>query len=167
MCLCCRVKDIQSVYIDTTFFDPKYHQIPSREACLTGISQLVQDWICQSPYHGVWLNCKADYGYEYLFTNLEQAHRAWICSKKCLKFCHMTTDRTTQIHACRHPKDEEFFRAKRIPCGSTAPDGVPLNIISIKPSTISFGERTRKTSVIVKGANLCDWSLCLVQLQTH
>uniref|UniRef100_A0A9J8DGB6 DNA cross-link repair 1C, PSO2 homolog (S. cerevisiae) n=1 Tax=Cyprinus carpio carpio TaxID=630221 RepID=A0A9J8DGB6_CYPCA len=70
------VKDIQSVYIDTTFFDPKYHQIPSREACLTGISQLVQDWICQSPYHGVWLNCKADYGYEYLFTNLEQAHRS-------------------------------------------------------------------------------------------
>ncbi|TRY55999.1 hypothetical protein DNTS_026863, partial [Danionella cerebrum] len=102
-----RVKDIQSVYIDTTFFDPKYFQIPTREACLTSIRELVQDWICQSPYHVVWLNCKAAYGYEYLFTNLGQ------------KF-------------------------------SSQVDGVPLNIISIKPSTIWFGERTRKTSVIVK-----------------
>lgn len=39
---------------------------------MTGIQQLVQDWICQSPYHVVWLNCKAAYGYEYLFTNLGQ-----------------------------------------------------------------------------------------------
>ncbi|XP_056101151.1 protein artemis isoform X2 [Rhinichthys klamathensis goyatoka] len=118
-----RVKDIKSVYIDTTFFDPKYHQIPSREACLTGIRQLIQDWICQSPYHVVWLNCKAAYGYEYLFTNLGQEFSS---------------------------QDEEFFRANRLPCGTTAPDGIPLNIISIKPSTIWFGERTRKTSVIVK-----------------
>uniref|UniRef100_A0A9J7ZXX1 DNA cross-link repair 1C, PSO2 homolog (S. cerevisiae) n=1 Tax=Cyprinus carpio carpio TaxID=630221 RepID=A0A9J7ZXX1_CYPCA len=86
-----------------------------------------------------------------------------------LNLCIMTPSCTsrTVVTMVAFSQDEEFFRAKRIPCGSTAPDGVPLNIISIKPSTISFGERTRKTSVIVKGANLCDWSLCLVQLQTH
>ncbi|XP_077091035.1 protein artemis [Siphateles boraxobius] len=152
-----RVKDIKSVYIDTTFFDPKYHQIPSREACLTGIRQLIQDWICQSPYHVVWLNCKAAYGYEYLFTNLGQEFSSQIHVNSLEMFkkmpeilCHVTTNRATQIHACRHPKDEEFFRANRLPCGTTAPDGIPLNIISIKPSTIWFGERTRKTSVIVK-----------------
>nr|AAI15305.1 Dclre1c protein [Danio rerio] len=152
-----RVKDIQSVYIDTTFFDPKYYQIPSREACLAGIQQLVQDWICQSPYHVVWLNCKAAYGYEYLFTNLGQEFSSQIHVNSLDMFkkmpeilCHVTTNRATQIHACRHPKDEEFFRANRLPCGSTAPDGIPLNIISIKPSTIWFGERTRKTSVVVK-----------------
>ncbi|XDV24577.1 hypothetical protein PO909_028709 [Leuciscus waleckii] len=152
-----RVKDIKSVYIDTTFFDPKYHQIPSREACLTGIRQLIQDWICQSPYHVVWLNCKAAYGYEYLFTNLGQEFSSQIHVNSLDMFkkmpeilCHVTTNRATQIHACRHPKDEEFFRANRLPCGTTAPDGIPLNIISIKPSTIWFGERTRKTSVIVK-----------------
>lgn len=38
--------------------------------CLSGISELVGKWITQSPYHVVWLNCKAAYGYEYLFTNL-------------------------------------------------------------------------------------------------
>ena len=26
----CRVKDIQSVYLDTTFYDPRFYQIPSR-----------------------------------------------------------------------------------------------------------------------------------------
>ncbi|XP_067247642.1 protein artemis [Chanodichthys erythropterus] len=152
-----RVKDIKSVYIDTTFFDPKYHQIPSRESCLTGIRQLIQNWICQSPYHVVWLNCKAAYGYEYLFTNLGQEFSSQIHVNSLEMFkkmpeilCHVTTNRATQIHACRHPKDEEFFRANRLPCGTTAPDGMPLNIISIKPSTIWFGERTRKTSVVVK-----------------
>lgn len=41
-----------------------------QEVCLKGISELVGNWISQSPYHVVWLNCKAAYGYEYLFTNL-------------------------------------------------------------------------------------------------
>ncbi|KAK3544580.1 hypothetical protein QTP86_017660 [Hemibagrus guttatus] len=159
-----RVKDIQSVYLDSTFYDPRFYQIPSRdlkwhaklpqppqevqpllcllnqlggvecpcevltdvdpqEACLTGIRKLVQDWIYQSPYHVIWLNCKAAYGYEYLFTNLGQEFNS---------------------------QDYELFRTNRLPCGSLAPDGTPLRIISIKPSTMWFGERTRKTNVIVK-----------------
>lgn len=41
-----------------------------QEACLNGILELVRTWISQSLYHVVWLNCKAAYGYEYLFNNL-------------------------------------------------------------------------------------------------
>lgn len=67
-----RVKDIQSVYLDTTFCDPRFYQIPSREECLRGILELVRSWITRSPRHVVWLNCKAAYGYEYLFTNLSE-----------------------------------------------------------------------------------------------
>ncbi|XP_066523663.1 protein artemis isoform X2 [Hoplias malabaricus] len=152
-----RVKDIQSVYLDTTFYDPKFYQIPSREACLIGIRELVQDWICQSPYHVVWLNCKAAYGYEYLFTNLGEEFGAQVHVNSLDMYrkmpeilCHVTTNRATQIHACRHPKDEELFRANRLPCGCRAPGGSPLRIISIKPSTMWFGERTRKTKVIVR-----------------
>ncbi|KAG5845800.1 protein artemis [Anguilla anguilla] len=152
-----RVKDIQSVYVDTTFCDPSFFQIPSREACLNGIMELVRDWIIQSPYHVVWFNCKAAYGYEYLFTNLSEEFGRQIHVKNMDMFrrmpeilCHLTTDRMTQIHACRHPKDEEFLRGSRLPCGSTAPNGTPLNIISIKPSTMWFGERTRKANVVVK-----------------
>ena len=41
-----------------------------QEVCLSGLLELIGNWISQSPYHVVWLNCKAAYGYEYLFTNL-------------------------------------------------------------------------------------------------
>ncbi|XP_042367141.1 protein artemis [Plectropomus leopardus] len=152
-----RVKDIQSVYLDSTFYDPRFYQIPTREVCLNGISELAGNWISQSPYHVVWLNCKAAYGYEYLFTKLGEEFNTQIHVRSLAMFqkmpeilSYVTTDRRTQIHACRHPKDEEFFQGSRLPCGCTASDGTPLRIISIKPSTMWFGERMRKTNVIIK-----------------
>ncbi|MEE6481508.1 hypothetical protein FKM82_012887 [Ascaphus truei] len=152
-----RVKDIESVYLDTTFCDPKYFQIPSREECLAGILDLVRSWITLGPYHIVWLNCKAAYGYEYLFTNLSEEFGAQVHVNKLDMFknmpeilYHVTTDRRTQIHACRHPLSEAYLRGNRLPCGMFSGDGVPLRIISIKPSTMWFGERTRKTNVIVR-----------------
>ncbi|XP_074124657.1 protein artemis isoform X2 [Sminthopsis crassicaudata] len=157
-----RVKDIQSVYLDTTFCDPKYYQIPSRMECLNGILELVRSWITLSPYHIVWLNCKAAYGYEYLFTNLSEEFGTQVHVNKLDMFknmpdilYHITTDRHTQIHACRHPRVEEFFRGNRLPCGITSKNGTPLHIISIKPSTMWFGERTRKTNVIMSLKPLC------------
>ncbi|XP_058138355.1 protein artemis isoform X2 [Dasypus novemcinctus] len=152
-----RVKDIQSVYLDTTFCDPKYYQIPSREECLRGILELVRSWISRSQYHTVWLNCKAAYGYEYLFTNLSEEFGVQVHVDKLDMFRnmpdilhHLTTDRRTQIHACRHPKSEEYFQWNKLPCGITSKNRIPLRTISIKPSTMWFGERTRKTNVIVR-----------------
>ncbi|XP_048665129.1 protein artemis isoform X3 [Marmota marmota marmota] len=111
-----RVKDIQSVYLDTTFCDPRFYQIPSRGECLSGILELVRSWITRSPYHVVWLNCKAAYGYEYLFTNLSEELGVQIHVGKLDMFRnmpdilhHLTTDRNTQIHACRHPKIKDFL----------------------------------------------------------
>nr|XP_045730330.1 protein artemis isoform X5 [Mirounga angustirostris] len=63
---------------------------------------------------------------------------------------HLTTDRRTQIHACRHPKAEEYFHWNKLPCGIISKNRIPLHTISIKPSTMWFGERTRKTNVIVR-----------------
>ncbi|XP_039095949.1 protein artemis isoform X2 [Hyaena hyaena] len=152
-----RVKDIQSVYLDTTFCDPKFYQIPSREECLSGILELVRSWITRSPHHVVWLNCKAAYGYEYLFTHLSEEFGVQVHVDKLDMFRnmpdilhHLTTDRSTQIHACRHPKAEEYFHWNKLPCGNTSKNRIPLHIISIKPSTMWFGERTRKASVIVR-----------------
>ncbi|MBN3291050.1 DCR1C protein, partial [Polypterus senegalus] len=152
-----RIKYIKSVYLDTTFFDPRFYQIPDREECLKGIIDLVRSWITLSQYHVVWLNCKAAYGYEYLFTNLSeefgiQVHVRYLDMFRNMPdiLQHLTTNRETQIHACRHPKDDEFFRGNRLPCGIIAKDGTPLKIISIKPSTMWFGERTKKTNVIVR-----------------
>lgn len=120
-----------------------------QEVCLNGISELVGNWISQSSYHVVWLNCKAAYGYEYLFTNLgeefntqvtqtliylnEQTQRAFmlniVLSGRCPQIhvrslamfkkmpeilSYVTTDRRTQIHACRHPK---VLLCKRVSLG--------------------------------------------------
>nr|BAH11998.1 unnamed protein product [Homo sapiens] len=103
--------DIQSVYLDTMLCDPRFYQIPSQEECLCGVLELVQSWITQSLYHVVWLNCKAAYGYEYLFTNLSEELGVQIHVNKLDMFRnmpeilhHLTTDRNTQIHAWWHPK---------------------------------------------------------------
>ncbi|NWZ80592.1 DCR1C protein, partial [Poecile atricapillus] len=145
-----RVKDIQSVYLDTTFCDPKFYHIPSREECLNGILELVRSWTSLSRSHVVWLNCKAAYGYEYLFINLSEELGIKVHMNKLDMFrnmpeilCHVTTDQHTQIHACRHPRDDDCFRGNRLPCGMTCLNGSPLHIISIKPSTMWFGERKK------------------------
>ncbi|KFQ01878.1 DCR1C protein, partial [Haliaeetus albicilla] len=145
-----RVKDIQSVYLDTTFCDPKFYHIPSREECLNGILELVRSWTSLTRYHVVWLNCKAAYGYEYLFINLSEELGIKVHVNKLDMFrnmpeilYHVTTDRHTQIHACRHPRDDDYFRGNRLPCGMTCQNGNPLHIISIKPSTMWFGERIK------------------------
>ncbi|KAM9170324.1 protein artemis isoform 2-T2 [Pangshura tecta] len=128
-----------------------------QEECLNGILELVRSWITLSRYHVVWLNCKAAYGYEYLFTNLSEELGVKVHVNKLDMFknmpeilYHVTTDRHTQIHACRHPRDDDYLRGNRLPCGMTSRNGTPLRIISVKPSTMWFGERTRKTNIIVR-----------------
>ncbi|XP_077025462.1 protein artemis isoform X5 [Tamandua tetradactyla] len=144
-----RVKDIQSVYLDTTFCDPKYYQIPSREECLHGILELVRSWITRSPHHVVWLNCKAAYGYEYLFTNLSEEFGVQVHVDKLDMFRnmpdilhHLTTDRNTQIHACRHPKIKDFLSYI-----------CPVNVY---PNVIPMGATLDKVGEILK--SLCQSS---------
>uniref|UniRef100_A0A8D2KWI0 DNA cross-link repair 1C n=2 Tax=Varanus komodoensis TaxID=61221 RepID=A0A8D2KWI0_VARKO len=124
---------------------------------MKGILELVRSWITLSPYHVVWLNCKAAYGYEYLFIHLSEELGVKVHVNHLDMFknmpeilYHVTLNRYTQIHACRHPKDDEFFRRNKLPCGTTSQNGKQLHIISVKPSTMWFGERTRKTNVIVR-----------------
>jgi hypothetical protein len=45
---------------------------------------------------------------------------------------------------------EECFQWNKLPCGITSQNKTALHTISIKPSTMWFGERTRKTNVIVR-----------------
>ena len=62
------MKDIQSVYIDTTFCVPQAVFIPSREDTTIAAVDLIADWLSRS--HGdhiVHLQYRADLGYENLF----------------------------------------------------------------------------------------------------
>ncbi|XP_077977647.1 protein artemis-like [Glandiceps talaboti] len=106
-----RVKDIQSLYLDTTFCHPNATYLPSREECLSHLITLVDGWICRSPHHMVRLVCKAKYGYEYLFVELSQRfnckvhvsdiHYSYYSKVKNVSH-HLTTDgNATRIHACR------------------------------------------------------------------
>jgi DNA cross-link repair 1C protein len=62
-----RVKDIQSVYIDTTFCVPQAMYIPSREESTDAAIDLIRDWLSLGPTHIIHLQYRADLGYENLF----------------------------------------------------------------------------------------------------
>ncbi|XP_063953850.1 protein artemis-like isoform X2 [Lytechinus pictus] len=77
-----RVKDISSVYLDTTFCVPEAMFIPSREESKDALLDLVDRQISKSAGHMVKLNCKAKYGYEYLFVELSKTFNQKPCSLK-------------------------------------------------------------------------------------
>ncbi|XP_061418935.1 protein artemis isoform X1 [Lethenteron reissneri] len=152
-----RIKRIKSIYLDTTFCDPVCYYIPSREDCLKGILNLVRGWITQSPQHVIWLSCKAAYGYEYLFTHLsrefgQKVHLGYLEMFQNMPdiLDHVTHDSNTQIHACRFPKDAGFCEGSRLPCREEDANGKPLHMMSIKPSTMWFTQRNKKTKIIVR-----------------
>ena len=68
ICFYFRAKEIQSVYIDTTFCVPQAMFIPSREDTTNAAVDLIAEWLSHS--HGdhiVHLRYRADLGYENLF----------------------------------------------------------------------------------------------------
>ncbi|XP_019753050.1 protein artemis isoform X14 [Hippocampus comes] len=136
--------------------------VHAQEACVSAVLRLAGDWIARSALHVVWLNCKAAYGYEYLFTRLGREFNTRVHVNNLLMFRRMpeilsyvTTERQTQIHACRHPKSEQYLHGNRLPCGCRSRDGANLRVLSVKPTTMWFGERMRKTDVVIKSKTSC------------
>ncbi|XP_019753039.1 protein artemis isoform X4 [Hippocampus comes] len=134
--------------------------VHAQEACVSAVLRLAGDWIARSALHVVWLNCKAAYGYEYLFTRLGREFNTRVHVNNLLMFRRMpeilsyvTTERQTQIHACRHPKSEQYLHGNRLPCGCRSRDGANLRVLSVKPTTMWFGERMRKTDVVIKSGS--------------
>ncbi|XP_041457763.1 protein artemis-like [Lytechinus variegatus] len=140
-----RVKDISSVYLDTTFCVPEAMFIPSREESKDALLDLVDRQISKSAGHMVKLNCKAKYGYEYLFVELSKTFNQKVhVSDTLMKqydrvpdLCtHLTTEGSlTQIHACRYG-----------PCSLKK----ATDILSIQPSTMWFTGNARPDDVIRK-----------------
>lgn len=76
-----------------------------QEVCLNGISELVGNWISKSSYHVVWLNCKAAYGYEYLFTNLGEEFNTQVTYKHThilynVLLMHRSIHAQLNVHIC-------------------------------------------------------------------
>lgn len=78
-----------------------------QETCLNGIMELVGNWISQSSYHVVWLNCKAAYGYEYLFTHLGKRFNTEVPHSQ---------NHTFDLWHASNPKQVAYFCLYSDPC---------------------------------------------------
>lgn len=86
---------------------------PAQGECLSGILELVRSWITRSPYHVVWLNCKAAYGYEYLFTNLSEEFGVQVCWRLFLLWCALPSSPLYLSSLSQPPKVENSNRWKQ------------------------------------------------------
>ena len=64
------MKEIDSMYVDTTFCIPEAFYIPSRDDCLSATASLVVAWLRQSPRHFVHVSSRTKYGHEPLLAHL-------------------------------------------------------------------------------------------------
>jgi len=62
--VCFSVKQVKSLYVDTTFVTPTTLHIPSRQQCIEAVFQLVREWTLTSPHHVVYVHLRAQYGHE-------------------------------------------------------------------------------------------------------
>lgn len=146
-----RIKDIKSIYIDTTFCLPKTNSLPSREQSRETIIKLIDRWFSRGPEYAVSLLCKGMYGFEYLLKEVAMNYRTKIhISDERLAMYrylpdmtpHFTTDgRSTKIHACK-------WQSKRIcdselPCGSLVHPSVKTKVMRIKPTTMWVARDTK------------------------
>jgi len=90
------VKEIESVYIDTTFCVPQAMFIPSREDTTNAAVDLIREWLSRSNGdHIVHLRYRADLGYENLFVrfslefNMKVSFITFLCfSESALLSCY-------------------------------------------------------------------------------
>lgn len=64
------MKEIDSMYVDTTFCIPEAFYIPSRDDCLSATASLVVAWLRRSPHHYVHVSSRTKYGHEPLLSHL-------------------------------------------------------------------------------------------------
>ncbi|XP_030762403.1 protein artemis [Sitophilus oryzae] len=105
-----KVKSIDKVYLDTTFFMRKYTSFPKREHSLFQVCDLISKWISMDKDNVVKIFLVANYGYEYLFKEIYNtlkmpvhvdSNKYTFCSMiPELDKCVTTDSEITQIHCC-------------------------------------------------------------------
>ncbi|KAK3753510.1 hypothetical protein QZH41_018009 [Actinostola sp. cb2023] len=148
------VKDIKSIYIDTTFCLPQMMTIPSRKDTRDAIIRIIDRmalWMARGTTHMVSLQCKGMYGYEYILKEIAQHYKTKIhVSKERLYLYQYLTDmsqyfttdaKATRIHSCNWDETPKNVRSS-LPCGYILPNGLVPNVIKIKPSSLWFARRS-------------------------
>ncbi|KAM7437994.1 Protein artemis [Porites harrisoni] len=138
------IKDIKSIYIDTTFCLPKMKSLPTREQSRDAIIELIDRWFSRGPEHVVSLLCKGMYGYEYLLKEVAMKYKMKIhvSAERLAMYRYLpdmtpyftTEGRSTRIHACS-------WKSKRhcesdLPCRVTTQRSLKMKVLRIKPTTM-------------------------------
>ncbi|XP_059151090.1 protein artemis-like isoform X2 [Physella acuta] len=147
------IKEINTVYVDTTFCVPEAYHIPSRSECLEATVKLASDWLQHSHLHVVNISCPAKYGHEYLLMELAQRIDTKIHVSKWklsiydqipeLKGFFSSDPTVTRIHACSSKSG--FPSSTSLPCHHLPSDGGKFKVLNIRPSTMWFTSHNTKS----------------------
>ncbi|XP_005097870.1 protein artemis isoform X2 [Aplysia californica] len=148
------VKNIRSMYVDTTFCISEAYHIPSRVQCVEATVGLVSAWLTNSPLHVVTISCPARYGHEHLLVELARQLETKVHVLKWksdlyaeipgLESYFSADPNETRIHACSSKGG--FPSASRLPCGHHPVKGEKFKIMNIRPSTMWFTSEKTKAS---------------------
>ncbi|CAG9760697.1 unnamed protein product [Ceutorhynchus assimilis] len=106
-----KVKPINTIYLDTTFFMKSYSFLPTREESLSELCKIISKWISLNPENCIKLDVRAKYGYEYVFkeiyenfkmpVHVDEEKYSFYSIIPELEYCVTKDGSKTQIHNCR------------------------------------------------------------------
>ncbi|PFX15945.1 Protein artemis [Stylophora pistillata] len=138
------IKDIKSIYVDTTFCLPKMKSLPSRQQSREAVIKLMDRWFTRGPEYAVSLLCKGMCGFEYLLKEVAMNYRTKIhvSSERLDMYRYLpdmtpyfTTDgESTKIHACKWQANQRCD--SDLPCGSSVHPSLKTKVLRIKPTTM-------------------------------
>ena len=143
---------LDSVYLDTTFFIENAKSIPSRQTCRDLIIKWAENWQKRSPSNIVHVFSRSNYGYEFLMVALSKYFKSkvHVTQDQYQRYryipsilSHLTTSSLeTRIHFCKHV-DRNADRHK-MPCINNDNQLASSSIFQIVPSVMYF-TRSRVT----------------------
>ncbi|XP_027060510.1 protein artemis-like isoform X1 [Pocillopora damicornis] len=144
------IKDIKSIYIDTTFCLPRMKSLPSRQQSRDAVINLIDRWFSRGPEYAVSLLCKGMYGFEYLLKEIAMNYRTKIhvSAERLAMYRYLpdmtpyfTTDgQSTKIHACKWQANQRCD--SDLPCGSSVHPSLKTKVLRIKPTTMWVARST-------------------------
>ncbi|KAL8618156.1 hypothetical protein ACOMHN_059163 [Nucella lapillus] len=163
LCVNGHLKEIDSMYVDTTFCVPEAFYIPSRDDCLSATASMVVAWLRQSSNRYVLVSSSTKYGHEPLLSHLAKEAKTKVhTTKEKLEIYEQirelrgvfTDDPSARIHACKWMENRD--NESRLPCGYRPPresstgDSDAPEVLVIRPSTMWFtNEPSRLQQLVV------------------
>lgn len=150
------VGEINTVYIDSTFFSSEYENFPEQNRSAKKICDIIKCWLSRSSKHVISLKMPARYGYELLFIEIGKILGTKIHVNEGefdkyrfiaeLDNIFTTISRKSRIHACF---DYNNKNGKYLTCN---PELDPSLILVIKPTAMFWKEWEHQLEIVKKDA---------------